>query len=208
MSDSASVVVHCDEDTFDPDPSLCSATGGPGMPVCEGDPSRLSPAQKRAYALEFASQRHGNKCRYAREIGITIKTLRTWGGALTEGDLDNGLIPRQGRAMTHSDVAEVTRLNQRIQELEAALEQHKRQSDTELKHAHKEITHAQREIKQLKAKGKDKDRQIAEQNLQIKAHAQQRELDQDQIKKLNQACDVLGKAISVVQNFSAGNAQQ
>ena len=89
----------------------------------------------REFVHEYQMQRHGRKAAWLVEHGISRDTVRRWRMAVFEGDLDRGLIPREGGVMTISPgergalqkirtaernehVQEVAKLNARIRELE------------------------------------------------------------------------------------------
>ncbi len=85
--------------------------------------------------FEFQGLAHGSKGRWLAERGLTSRQLWKWRDSVLDGDLDRGVIPRQGSAVTRSPAentaiarrraaehaahaAEVDRLNARIRELE------------------------------------------------------------------------------------------
>lgn len=85
--------------------------------------------------FEYQGLAHGSKGRWLAERGLTSRQLWRWRDSVLDGDLDRGLIPRQGSAVTRSaaentaiarrraaeqaaHAAEVDRLNARIRELE------------------------------------------------------------------------------------------
>ena len=87
--------------------------------------------------FEYQGLAHGGKAVWLIEHGISGRQMRRWRGSLFEGDLDRGLIPREGGVVTvpprkRTAVArmraaeqaaheiEVDRLNARIGELEEA----------------------------------------------------------------------------------------
>ena len=89
----------------------------------------------RRFVHEYQVQPHGQKGRWLAASGVPLSRLRRWRVAVFEGDLDRGLIPREGSPMTVSPgarnavelararereahEAEVARLNERIRELE------------------------------------------------------------------------------------------
>lgn len=89
----------------------------------------------RELVLEYQALRHGGKGAWLAERGITSKRMERWRAAVFEGDLDRGLIPREGMGMTvpphkrtsiarirAAEIAahevEVEKLNARIRELE------------------------------------------------------------------------------------------
>lgn len=75
---------------------------------------------------------HGTKAQWLSEQGISHHVFRRWRGAVFDGDIDSGLIPREGGKMTaphqrrrlaNSDPeAENERLRKRVEELEATNE--------------------------------------------------------------------------------------
>lgn len=85
--------------------------------------------------FEYQGLAHGSKGRWLAERGLSSRQLWKWRDSVLDGDLDRGLIPRQGGAVTRSPAentaiarrraaeqaahaAEVGRLNARIRELE------------------------------------------------------------------------------------------
>ena len=89
----------------------------------------------RDFVNEYQMARHGQKAAWLELHGISRSTIGRWRLAVFEGDLDRGLIPREGRVMTispsertalaHVRAAELRRhdkeiavLNERIRELE------------------------------------------------------------------------------------------
>ena len=89
----------------------------------------------RELVLEYQSQRHGTKASWIARQDVSEKQLRRWIKAVFEGDLDRGLVPREGCAMTvppnkrnsiarereterAAEMAEIARLNARVRELE------------------------------------------------------------------------------------------
>lgn len=92
-------------------------------------------AEIRELVHEYQVQPHGTKGSWLVTRGVPYERLRRWRDAVFEGDLDRGLIPREGSPMTippgkrtalekqrareraaHDD--EVVRLSARIRELE------------------------------------------------------------------------------------------
>jgi hypothetical protein len=84
---------------------------------------------------EYHLQPHGQKASWLVNRGLTYHRLRRWRESLYEGDLDRGLIPREGSYMTTAPVkrtaiararaaeaarheAELARLQARVDELE------------------------------------------------------------------------------------------
>lgn len=93
----------------------------------------------QAFVAEYQLQPLGRKGSWLAEQGVPYGRLQRWRAAVFEGDLDRGLIPRQGvpmtvtpgtrtaleRARARERVAydtEVARLNARVGELESANE--------------------------------------------------------------------------------------
>ncbi|OBI87544.1 hypothetical protein [Mycobacterium asiaticum] len=85
--------------------------------------------------FEFQGLAHGSKGRWLAERGLTSRQLWKWRDSVLDGDLDRGVIPRQGSAVKRppsentaiarrraaeqaAHAAEVDRLNARIRELE------------------------------------------------------------------------------------------
>jgi len=89
----------------------------------------------REFVHEYQVQSYGSKTAWLAARGVTYHVLRRWRETVFEGDLDRGLIPRQGSPMTippskrtaferaraaerTADAAEVARLSARVRELE------------------------------------------------------------------------------------------
>jgi hypothetical protein len=87
--------------------------------------------------FEYQGLEHGSKGRWLAERGLNRVRMGRWRASLFDGDLDRGLVPRQGGAVGRSgaehtaiarrrvaeqvaQAAEVERLNARIRELEHA----------------------------------------------------------------------------------------
>jgi transposase-like protein len=94
-----------------------------------------SAAEIREFVHEYQVQPHGRKGSWLVARGVSYERLRRWRDAVFEGDLDRGLIPRQGSPMTvppskrtalekqraaerAAHEAEVGRLSARVRELE------------------------------------------------------------------------------------------
>jgi hypothetical protein len=91
--------------------------------------------QIRDFVREYEVQPYGRKTSWLAGQDVSYDQLRRWRLAVFEGDLDRGLIPRHGSAMTippsqrtglerqrakerAAHEAEVARLNARVKELE------------------------------------------------------------------------------------------
>ena len=89
----------------------------------------------REFVHDYQLERHGQKAAWLAQHGISKETIRRWRLAVFEGDLDRGLIPREGSLMTISPSErsaleriraaelskhdkEIAKLNARIRELE------------------------------------------------------------------------------------------
>lgn len=96
----------------------------------------FSPAEIRELVVEYQLVPHGQKGRWLAALGVSNRQYRRWQTAVFDGDLDRGLIPREGGAMTvppakrralakadeakqNRDDAEFARLQSRVRELEA-----------------------------------------------------------------------------------------
>ncbi|HAG58036.1 MAG TPA: hypothetical protein DCR15_04405 [Arthrobacter bacterium] len=95
-------------------------------------------AEIRAYVFEYHQQPYGAKMAWLRQQPISSSTMRRWIKAVFDGELDRGLIPREGSGMTstprqkreavarsltaqqEAHDAEVAALNDRIRSLEAS----------------------------------------------------------------------------------------
>ena len=92
-------------------------------------------AEIREFVHEYQVQPHGQKMSWLVARGVPYKRLRLWRAAVFEGDIDRGLIPREGSSMTippskrtaleraraaerDAHAAEVARLAARVRELE------------------------------------------------------------------------------------------
>lgn len=95
----------------------------------------LTGVEIRELVHEYQLQPHGEKTPWLAARGISYKRMRRWRDTVFEGDLDRGLIPREGSAMTvppskrtalerarererTAQAAEVARLTARVKELE------------------------------------------------------------------------------------------
>lgn len=89
----------------------------------------------REFVHEYQLQPHGTKGAWLAARDVPYERLRRWRAAVFEGDLDRGLIPREGSPMTvppskrttlekararerAAQTAEVTKLTARVRELE------------------------------------------------------------------------------------------
>ena len=92
-------------------------------------------AEIREFVHEYQMQPKGTKGAWLATRGVTYDLLRRWRAAVFEGDLDRGLIPREGSPMTippgkrtalekqrakerAAHDAQIEKLNARIRELE------------------------------------------------------------------------------------------
>lgn len=88
----------------------------------------------REFVYEYERQPWGTRQAWLDSQGVTRDRFRRWRDAVFDGDLDRGLIPREGSPMTTSpdrrkfakarekDNAEAERLRARVRELEATNE--------------------------------------------------------------------------------------
>ncbi len=98
-------------------------------------------AEIRECVYEYESQPHGGKGVWLEARGVSMSTLRRWRDAMRAGDLDRGLVPREGSGMSvppdrrslieqrraaerddhaaqiAAHVAEIARLSARVEEL-------------------------------------------------------------------------------------------
>jgi transposase-like protein len=98
-------------------------------------PLGLTAEEMREFVHEYEVQPYGQKVSWLSARGVSYDTLRRWRSAVFEGDLDRGLIPREGGPVTVppskrralerqraqervAHEAEVARLNARVRELE------------------------------------------------------------------------------------------
>ncbi len=99
----------------------------------------ISPGFTTEEIVEFVAEYHrqpwGQKGAWLADKGLSSERLRRWQSALFDGDLDRGLIPREGGVRTPQgkrismakqrdariarDEAEIARLQARVRELEA-----------------------------------------------------------------------------------------
>lgn len=95
-------------------------------------------AEIRAFVFEYQQQPYGAKRTWLAQQPISSSTMRRWINAVFDGELDRGLIPREGSGMTstprqkreavarslaaqqEAHDAEVSALNDRIRSLEAS----------------------------------------------------------------------------------------
>lgn len=86
----------------------------------------------RELVYAYERQPHGTKRAWLAQQGVSSDRFRRWRETVFDGDLDRGLIPREGAGMTSAkrrrsaakvhaaDEAELERLRARVSELEAA----------------------------------------------------------------------------------------
>ena len=79
----------------------------------------LSVEDKREHVLAYLSCRRGMKAGYLAEHQITDSQMRTWRAAMADGDLGQGLVPRNTGTMSMREVAEVRRLQAELARVEA-----------------------------------------------------------------------------------------
>ncbi len=94
----------------------------------------LTSAEIVEFVYAYQRQPYGQKTSWLADQGVTPHRLRRWRAAVFDGDLDRGLIPRDGYVVTSptersalvhvADVAqrELARLQARVDELEQANE--------------------------------------------------------------------------------------
>jgi hypothetical protein len=99
----------------------------------------FTPTEIRELVVEYQLVPHGQKGPWLAAQGVSNRRFRRWQTAVFDGDLDRGLIPREGGAMTvppakrralakadeakhDRDEAELARLQARVRELEATNE--------------------------------------------------------------------------------------
>lgn len=96
----------------------------------------FSPTEIRELVVEYQLVPHGQKGPWLAALGVSNRQFRRWQSAVFDGDLDLGLIPREGVGMTvppakrramakaeeaqqRRDEAELAQLRARVRELEA-----------------------------------------------------------------------------------------
>lgn len=96
-------------------------------------------AEIREFVIQYHLLPHGQKGSWRAAQGVSVRQLRRWEATVFAGDLDRGLIPREGSGVTvppakrsalamaqtakqQRDEAEVARLQARVRELEQANE--------------------------------------------------------------------------------------
>lgn len=95
-------------------------------------------AEIRAYVFEYQQQPYGSKAEWLAQRSLSARRMHRWREAVFNGELDRGLIPRDGSGMTSTPRqrreaiersltaqqdahdAEVEALNERIRSLEAS----------------------------------------------------------------------------------------
>ena len=60
----------------------------------------LTAAEIREFVHEYQVQPYGQKMSWLAAQGVSMRRLRRWQAAVFEGDLDRGLVPREGSGMT------------------------------------------------------------------------------------------------------------
>ena len=89
-----------------------------------------------AYVHEYVALPYGAKKRWLEREGISRYTMDRWRATVFDGDLDRGLVPREGTGMTSprrahayekkraqeraAQDAEIARLQERVRQLEAS----------------------------------------------------------------------------------------
>jgi hypothetical protein len=63
-------------------------------------PLGLTAEEMREFVHEYEVQPYGQKVSWLSARGVSYDTLRRWRSAVFEGDLDRGLIPREGGPVT------------------------------------------------------------------------------------------------------------
>jgi hypothetical protein len=93
----------------------------------------------REFVHEYHRQPHGRKALWLAEQGVSYDRLKRWRAGVFEGDLDRGLVPREGSPVNVPSVkrtalekaraaeraahaAEVAKLSERIRQLEGTNE--------------------------------------------------------------------------------------
>ena len=96
----------------------------------------FTPTEIRELVVEYQLLPYGQKGPWLAAHGVSNRQFRRWQATVFDGDLDRGLIPREGEAMTvppakrrtlakadaakqDRDEAELARLQARVRELEA-----------------------------------------------------------------------------------------
>jgi hypothetical protein len=99
----------------------------------------FSPTEIREFVVDYQLLPYGQKGPWLAALGVSNRQFRRWQTAVFDGDLDRGLIPREGIGMTDPpakrralvkadaarvdrDAAELARLQARVRELEATNE--------------------------------------------------------------------------------------
>lgn len=74
------------------------------------DAQDLTPEGKREHVIAYLSRPHGTKMTYLIEHGINPRSIHRWKRAMADGNLEQGLIPRQTGSMTTDDIREIIAL--------------------------------------------------------------------------------------------------
>lgn len=77
--------------------------------------------EKRQLVLGYAASPHGTKGRFLKERNIQGGTMRRWMAMLTDGDLEQGHVPRKTGHMTERDAHIVADKDKEIEALKAEL---------------------------------------------------------------------------------------
>lgn len=140
-----------------------------------------SPEEKREHVIAYLSRRHGTKHAYLTEHGLSSKAIHRWKRALADGNLEQGLIPRQTGTMTTDDIREIVKLRAQIEQLK-----------THLTDAQDQAESAQRQLRDNQlSSAADIDRICGDYQHQL-AHSKKQQ------EELRQAIDALGKAIALM----------
>lgn len=145
------------------------------------DTQNLTAEEKREHVLAYFSRPHGTKTTYLTEHGISSRAIHRWKQALADGNIEQGLIPRQTGSMTTDDVREIVALREQIEQLKT------------------QLTDAQDHVSSVNQQLRDKARDSAADLDRVRGGYEHRlAQSQKQQEELRQAIDALGKAIALM----------
>lgn len=145
------------------------------------DTQDLTAEEKREHVIAYLSRAHGTKGAYLTEHGISPRAIRRWRRAMADGNLEQGLIPRQTGNMTTDDIREIVALREQVEQLK-----------TQLSDAQDHVSSVNQELR-------DKEQSSATDVDRIRGDYERRlAKSKKQQEELRQAIDALGKAIALM----------
>lgn len=150
------------------------------------DAQNLTPEDKREHVIAYLSRPHGTKTTYLTEHGINPRSIHRWKHAMADGNLEQGLIPRQTGSMTTDDIREIVALREQVEQLKT------------------QLTDAQDHVSSVNQELRDKERSSTADVDRIRGDYERRlAQSKKQQEELRQAIDALGKAIALMHSDGA-----